>query len=96
MNTSLALGRRDALEPVTSSLVVHSRRVLALDVEDDLLVPGSQVDLRLRAVLSILTLGEAAVGLGKLGDKQAGVFAAFGSPDFDCAFIVRRHRVSFH
>jgi hypothetical protein len=64
-------------------------------MKDDPLVPGSQVDLRLRAVLSILALGEAAVGLGKLGDEQAGIFTAFSGTDFDGAFLVCRHWVSF-
>jgi hypothetical protein len=63
-------------------------------MKDDLLMPGSQVDLRLRAVLSILSLGEAAVCLGKLGDEQAGVFTAFSGTDFYGAFLVRRHWVS--
>lgn len=96
MHAPLALCRWDALEPVAASLVVHLRSVLAFEVKDDLLMPGSQVDLRLRAVLSILALGEAAVGLGQLGDEQAGVLTSLGGTDFDGAFLVRRHRVSFH
>lgn len=96
MNAPLALCGRNALEAVAASLVVHPRRVLAFDAKDDLLVPGSQVDLRLRAVLSILALGEATVGLGQFGNEQAGVFTALGGTDFDGAFLIRRHRVSFH
>jgi hypothetical protein len=64
-------------------------------MKDDLLMPGAQVDLRLRTVLSTLALGEAAICLGKLGDEQAGVFAPFGGSDFDGTFLVRRHWVSF-
>jgi hypothetical protein len=96
MDTPLALGRWDALEAVTSGLVVHPRSILALDIQDDLLMPGSQVDLRLRAVLSILALCEAAVCLRKLSDEQAGVFTALGGTDFNGTFLVRRHSVSFH
>jgi hypothetical protein len=96
MDAPFALGRRDALEAMTASLVVDPRSVLAFEVEDDLLMPGSQVDLRLRAVLSTLALGEAAVSLSQLGDEQAGVFTALGGTDFDGTFLVGRHRVSFH
>lgn len=96
MDAPFTLGRRDALEAMTASLVVDPRSVLAFKVEDDLLMPGSQVDLRLRAVLSTLALGEAAVGLSQLGDEQAGVFTALGGTDFDGTFLVGRHRVSFH
>lgn len=95
MHAPLALCWRDALEAMTASLVVHPRSVLAFEVKDYLLVPGSQIDLRLRAVLSILALGEAAICLGKLGDEQAGVFTVLGGTDFDGTFLVRRHRVSF-
>jgi hypothetical protein len=96
MHTSLALCWWDALEAMTASLVVHSRCIFALDVKDDLLVPGSQVDLRFRAVLSILALSETAVGLGQFSDEQAGVFTALGGTDFNSTFLVRRHWVSFH
>ncbi|WP_246661269.1 hypothetical protein [Rhizobium sp. MHM7A] len=95
MDTPLSLGRWNALKAVAPSLVVHPRSILSFDVEDDLLVPGLQVDLRLRAVLSILALSDTAVCLGQLGDKQAGVFTTLCGTDFDGTLLIRRHRVSF-
>ena len=75
------------MEPMSAGLVVEPVEVLAFHRDGQHLMPGARIRAGFCAVPSGFAVGQADVCLGQLGNKQAGVFAAFGGTDFDDAFF---------
>lgn len=80
----LVIGR-DALHAMASRFLVETCGVAAVDRQDDGLIAGARVRLRLSAVLSIAARCQTPIGDGQLGNEQACISAAFSRAKFENA-----------
>lgn len=68
---------------MSAGFAFHPPCPIAFNLEDDDLVAGALVRLRIRAVLSAEPSAKAAVGVAQLGGEQARVGAALSGADLD-------------
>lgn len=85
MHPALPLGRRDALDSMTTGFRIEAGDALAFELDGEGLVSGARVRTFGRAVLSTLAKCEAGVGGGKVSHEESGIGAALGGPDLDGA-----------
>lgn len=79
--------RRHALDSMSSSFVLETRKVFARNRQAHDVEPASGAALHRPVTLSAEGFRQAFVRAGKLAHEQLGVVAALGGPDFDCQIL---------